>query len=353
MTVRLAAVDRCLECHGVTVEHLAAPDTTCGVCHTTLAQAARLTGDDIAEFEEPPSHAMAGFAGAEGHGAAAQAGEPVAASCATCHARDFCLICHVDAPEQPVIQALARDPRSLAHTATLSEPASHQATGFLATHGNAARRAPADCASCHTQESCAACHLARPAVVANLPRATADRGRGATVMREPPETHDDGYANRHGPVAAAVPQTCAACHVQANCLECHRPSAATAGSYHPLDFLSRHPAAAYARQTDCVDCHNPAEFCASCHAGAGLVTTGPFRSGAYHDAKRFFIAGHGQAARQGLETCVGCHVERDCLSCHSAVGGRRFNPHGPGFDAARLRRLNPGTCTVCHGARIP
>jgi hypothetical protein len=50
---------------------------------------------------------------------------------------------------------------------------------------------------------------------------------------------------------------------------------------------------------------------------------------------------------------VSCHVERDCLTCHSAQGGRRFNPHGPGFDAARLKQKNPEMCTVCHGAAIP
>jgi hypothetical protein len=93
-------------------------------------------------------------------------------------------------------------------------------------------------------------------------------------------------------------------------------------------------------------------FCASCHAGAGLSAGGELGAG-YHDAKRFFVAGHGQAARQNLESCVACHVERNCLSCHSALGGRRFNPHGPGFDPARLQRKNPEVCTACHGTAIP
>jgi hypothetical protein len=63
--------------------------------------------------------------------------------------------------------------------------------------------------------------------------------------------------------------------------------------------------------------------------------------------------GHGQAARQNLESCVACHAERDCLTCHSALGGRRFNPHGPDFDAARLREKNPQMCSACHGITIP
>ena len=75
----------------------------------------------------------------------------------------------------------------------------------------------------------------------------------------------------------------------------------------------------------------------------------------YHDAKQSFSVGHGQAARQNLESCVSCHAERDCVSCHSATGGRRYNPHGPGFDAERLRRKNPEMCLACHRSmpRVP
>jgi hypothetical protein len=83
-----------------------------------------------------------------------------------------------------------------------------------------------------------------------------------------------------------------------------------------------------------------------------LRSNGPLHAG-FHDANPGFLLGHGKAARQELETCVTCHAERDCLACHSAQGGRRFNPHGPGFDAERLRRRNPEMCTVCHGEAIP
>jgi hypothetical protein len=61
---------------------------------------------------------------------------------------------------------------------------------------------------------------------------------------------------------------------------------------------------------------------------------------------------HGTAARQNIETCVACHSERDCLACHSSQSGRRFNPHGPGFDAERMKRKNPQTCAACHGNAI-
>jgi len=46
-------------------------------------------------------------------------------------------------------------------------------------------------------------------------------------------------------------------------------------------------------------------------------------------------------------------VEKDCLMCHSALGSRRIDPHGPDFDANRLKQKNPQMCTACHGTAIP
>jgi len=82
-------------------------------------------------------------------------------------------------------------------------------------------------------------------------------------------------------------------------------------------------------------------------SGDALTANRPLGSG-YHDAKLAFILGHGQTARQNLESCVSCHTERDCLACHSAVCGRRFNPQGPDFAAERLARKNPEMYLACH-----
>lgn len=285
MAVRETVVQRCLDCHGVRVAHLAAPDSACTTCHVPLVRAATLTRRDVARFRAPRSHAAPNFLSRAGHGAVSR--EAIAASCATCHAREFCYQCHAGSAPPRAVTWLGTDPRSTAI---------------------AARAAPA--------------------------------------------SHGDNFVDRHGTDAAASTTRCAGCHVRADCLDCHRPNAASGTGYHPDGFLARHPAAAYTRETSCNECHNVGAFCTSCHDRAGLSAAGTLRSG-YHDTRRFFLVGHGQAARQGLESCASCHAERDCLTCHSSLGGRRFNPHGPGFDPGRLRRKNFEMCTVCHGAAVP
>lgn len=356
--IQPAVLPNCFSCHGIHTAHLAAPDTACATCHLPLAQAGALTRQDVAGFPKPPSHREAGFT-LGGHGRLAgpvSAGRrqfEVAPSCATCHARDFCLQCHVNAPEVKQIQALATDPRSLALKGKLEPPASHHAAGFVSSHGGMARKNTQACATCHTRESCLTCHRGQLSVSQALFPAGPGRAPGAQVAQQKPPSHTEDFADTHGPVAAAQPLTCSSCHVRAECLECHRPTSATDPSaYHPPAFLSRHPAAAYARESDCSTCHNQAAFCTACHVRAGLYAQGPLGQG-FHDAQPGFLFGHGQAARQNLESCTSCHVERDCLTCHSAQGGRRFNPHGADFDAKRLKEKNPEMCTACHGQNIP
>jgi hypothetical protein len=359
MIVQRAVVQKCLECHALPGSHFDVPSAACATCHVPLSEAPGLTTADIARFPRPAGHDAPNFVLA-GHGKAAAAttarGTPtVAASCATCHARNLCIACHVNAPESPVIQALALDARAPEYVATQPVPASHARANFLLAHGKEAQRASATCATCHTRESCATCHVANaPRVIASLPAAGPGRAVGAQPTRRAPVSHTFEFRERHGPEANARPATCESCHARSSCLECHRPGDARPSGYHPQNFLTRHPSSAYSREANCSDCHNPAQFCQSCHQQSGLTAQARLGRAGYHDAFRGFNLGHGQAARQSLETCVGCHTERDCTACHSAVGGGfRFSPHGPGFNAARARARNPAVCVACHGTAIP
>ena len=359
MAVQRAVVGQCLDCHGLAGSHFDLPSRTCATCHVPLTQAATLTREAIARFPKPSSHDSPGFVSG-GHGRDARGTGPggtpqaVAASCATCHAQNFCISCHVDAPESPTIRALAADDRSPPFAGRMAAPRSHASAAFIRTHAREAQRASATCATCHTRESCVSCHVGvPPASIAALPKAGPGRAPGAQLVRAAPASHTREFTERHGSEASARPTTCETCHVRETCLECHRPEGARPTSYHPRSFVTRHPSSAYAREANCSDCHNPAQFCQSCHQQSGLVATSRLGTRGYHDAFRGFSLGHGQAARQSLESCVSCHAERDCTACHSAVsGGFRFSPHGPGFNAARARSKNPTLCVACHGSAV-
>jgi hypothetical protein len=225
---------------------------------------------------------------------------------------------------------------------------------------NHAEHPPVDCTSCHQQEGaswmavetavveqCLACH----GIEAGHHDAPASPCGQCHMQAPKPATHIGDFPTMHGVEAAAGPETCAGCHVRTDCLECHRPGAATpAPDYHPADMLQQHPVQAWAPLAECSNCHNVGQFCQDCHQNAGLVS-GDNRIGAgYHDANPNFSVGHGQAARQSLEACVACHTEADCVRCH-------FNasPHGPNWaeTAEKIRSRNPTSCSVCHVGGIP
>ena len=360
MSVQRAVVAQCLDCHGITGSHLDVDRNACATCHLRLTDAPTLTREAIARFPRPASHSAPDFL-AGGHGRRARPGgrpttsASIAANCATCHSRNLCLTCHVNAPESMEIRALGLDSRPPVYTATQSVPVNHAAPDFLRTHGRNARATTSTCTVCHTQESCMTCHVGvPPRAIGVLPHAGEGRAAGAQLTRRPPASHTAEFREGHGPEANARPATCESCHERSTCLSCHRPDGGRQQGYHPQNFLTRHPSSAYARSSNCSDCHNPAQFCQRCHQQSGLAANARLGSVGYHDAFRGFSLGHGQAARQSLESCASCHAERDCTTCHSAVnGGYRFNPHGPGFNAARAQAKNPSMCIACHGRAIP
>jgi hypothetical protein len=360
MSVQHTVVGQCLTCHGIAGSHVDVDRNACATCHLRLTDAPTLTREVIATFPRPASHSGPDFI-AGGHGKLARlAGTPpgsaaIAASCATCHSRNLCLTCHVNAPESAEIRALALDARPPMFSAKQPVPASHAIASFMHAHGRSARGAGATCATCHTRESCLSCHVGvPPREVAALHGAGEGRAAGAQFTRRPPASHTAAFREGHGPEANARPATCESCHQRSTCLSCHRPDGSRQQGYHPQNFLTRHPSSAYARSSNCSDCHNPAQFCQRCHQQSGLTANARLGRAGYHDAFRSFNLGHGQAARQSLETCASCHAERDCTTCHSAVnGGFRFNPHGPGFNPARAQAKNPSMCIACHGRAIP
>lgn len=357
MQVRAPSAPQCVSCHTPGgADHLSLPDSACAGCHLPLARATTLTRARIAAFPTPASHRAAGFGSSSGHGALARRTRGGAQSCSTCHAQDFCAACHVNATEVATIQAMLPDARSLVTPHVLRAPPSHARADFESRHGAQAGATGATCRTCHTQESCLTCHRGgTPAAVRALLTVVPGRAVGAQTTARAPTSHTPMWRRSlHGPAAAASSRSCSSCHQRQECLTCHVPNTARRAGFHSAGYLTRHPADGYSRASSCADCHNTGEFCQSCHNQAGVTAKRTLLGASgYHDNNRQFFLGHGQAARQGLESCVSCHVERDCLTCHSVVRGRGFNPHGPGFNPELMLKKNPQLCTACHGSAIP
>lgn len=343
---------RCFSCHA----HEAADhyvDADCATCHAPAAETP-MGGRWLAALPYPSDHVTGDFL-RETHGELAGA-EP--ARCATCHTRERCTSCHVDAAHVPQIAAIPAAPPELdlpRFAAHYFPPPSHQVADFAENHGQVASFQA--CATCHTRNDCAACHGGQlPPVAQELPRAQDVQAPGVLLEGQLPPSHMlASFIERHGPIAAATPGTCTSCHTRTFCADCHEasmvqvqlPQQVTGPQFHPPDYQARHSAEAYNRRLECSSCHNTAAFCRECHQEAGFQSVGRLDAG-FHDAEPLWLLRHGQPARYALESCAACHVQSDCLQCHSVLGSFRVNPHGRGFDARRAWDRNPAICFACH-----
>jgi hypothetical protein len=379
MNVGHASSETCFGCHAHRTSGHFAADSKCSTCHRTLLRTA-LTDSQLAALPKPTSHQDPAFA--TKHGAMARAG---GASCALCHSRESCARCHVDASRSPVITALGSDARVArllrGRPPAYYVPADHRDRKFVLEHGAVARDGTARCAICHARASCESCHtgVGGRDVIAQLSDANAETAPGVQLrlaanldVAQPVQTsgflsriyaianalaraedttrkvrvHPLHFLRMHYAVAASGELQCSGCHTQRFCTDCHGGERVTR-RYHPTNFLYTHAPQAYGRETDCTSCHSTEAFCRSCHRQLGLAAKTNARSTVFHNAQPLWLLQHGRAARQGLNACATCHQQTYCMQCHSDLGAR-INPHGPGFDAAKMQSRNPGMCLMCH-----
>jgi hypothetical protein len=233
MDVEYAVVEQCLACHAHQArDHYV--DADCATCHLPLAET-RFTAMRVSGLPRPPSHDLPHFL-TDVHGSLART---QTARCATCHTRELCASCHVDVPRITEIGRIPAAGPALGlprFTAQYPVPLSHLQPGWEENHGAAA--SVQSCSTCHTRESCTACHTQRvPRAVAQLPSRENVAAPGAQVAMRAPESHASAFfAARHGAIAAARPQNCAACHSQSRfCQACHEPLAHAEPSTAPPD----------------------------------------------------------------------------------------------------------------------
>lgn len=173
--------------------------------------------------------------------------------------------------------------------------------------------------------------------------------------------HAADFLRTHGQMAKSNAATCAACHEQTSCAECHAattrplkpdvqwPEKVGAGFIHRGDYVSRHTIDASADAASCRRCHGSA-FCDACHHEQ-RVSQRSAAAGGRNPHPANFVAGnvHGLAAQQDILSCAGCHdqgARSTCVACH-----RNVNPHPPGWGASHNKTTDVSRnsmCRTCH-----
>ncbi len=288
---RLAGANpsRCAVCH--TRER-------CTSCHVNAAGVAAIANIPeavpslelpryAAHYVAPPSHAAPGFLDTHGGAASVEA-------CATCHTQDDCAACHAAQPPAAVA-AMPRAADVVAPGVLLQTrpPSTHELASFLESHGGMAAADGSSCASCHTRDFCSECHAAS-AVETALPGALAGTG-----------FHPPNFLARHSTEAYGRRLECATCHnVAAFCRDCHEQAGfGTEGYLDPgfhdaePNWLLRHGQPARQALESCATCHAQTD-CLQCHSTLGSFKVSPH--GPDFDPQR--------AHEKNPAICLACHV---------------------------------------------
>jgi hypothetical protein len=397
--VHLALATRCFDCHDAhpAEEHFL--DAVCTNCHVPLAET-RFSRARVAELPEPVTHQDPRFL-AELHGELVQQ-DPT--RCSTCHTRELCTTCHVDAQQVASIGEIPRAGEALelpAFVARYPVPESHLHPRWETIHGRIA--SAAECSTCHTRESCQTCHdepgTRATRLAGELPSRRQVEAPGVVLAGRAPASHaSPWFATRHGEVASTRRETCATCHARTTfCGACHTPIAAAdlpepvASAGRPVllamlatgeatgpvtdvaGVLLRAEAGGLVR-TDTVPPPRPGVVDTVSVTRAGGRVHVPHevtpaaarqararapRGGEFHPpgfATRHSTASYGRAL-----DCAQCHNTRTfCRDCHTESGFQARGRLGQGFhDAEPVWLLRHGqaarqtleSCTTCHAQR--
>jgi hypothetical protein len=216
------------------------------------------------------------------------------------------------------------------------------------------------CLSCHNGSTapaeCRTCHISDPSGRMQLAFANAT----LRPMQGDPLGLDHGprYEFTHAARAKVDRRTCNECHTDSFCTQCH-DSMQKPLSVHPNDFVTLHAAQARMDMLNCQACHRYQSFCAACHerVGIGLNSDPSLRArnlSVHGDYNTWaYLPGpghHSVAAARDIQSCMSCHREETCTTCH--IGGSPYNPHPANFKTlcGQLVAANNRGCLKCHAA---
>jgi len=240
--------------------------------------------------------------------------------------KNACLRCHVSLPEQ---KATEYDPPSM--------------NACTSCHVHAQEFAAARCLGCHQ----------------DLKR-----------YEKPVESfkHQGEFLKLHGGLARGGADSCAACHEQTYCGDCHSPTTAPGKPslvypedvkrdlIHRGDYQSRHVVDVQANPASCRKCHG-SNFCLTCHEQQNLMqppsstlqprNPHPVGWGTDKASGNF----HGTAAKRNIVSCAGCHDQGAaslCVTCHQVGGFAGVSPHPTGWKKTQADISKNGMCAACH-----
>lgn len=280
---------RCATCH--TQERC----TSCHVNADMVPQIAQIPAAPptlelpryAAHYFIPPSHEAPDFL--EAHGAIASV-----QNCATCHTQNDCAACHaVELPQVAMAMPRAEQVRAPGVLLEPGRPPSHTTPSFTTEHGALAAADGRSCTSCHVRSECADCHEASSVQVV-MPQALAG-----------PVFHPPNYMARHSAEAYGRQLECSSCHdTAAFCRDCHQQAGfQTVGALGPgfhdaePNWLLRHGAPARQALESCATCHRQTD-CLQCHSTLGAFKVSPHGDG--FDARR--------AQERNPAICFACHT---------------------------------------------
>ena len=288
---------------------------------------------------------------------------PDEAKCLECHSDDKdkgnCNKCHTDVkkagpfvqPDRHIVLSHEKHLKSGAECGNCHK----ELPGQHATPEGAMPVAMATCRGCHNHEEdykagrCTTCH--------------------EDLSRYPLKPladfqHEGNFVKEHPRAARASSATCAQCHEQTFCSDCHAktthpqielkfPEKVDSDFIHRNDFLGRHSTEARSDPAMCHRCHSDS-FCNNCHEAQSLTPGAkspldPHPTGWSWPASPNF---HGPEARRDISSCAACHDQgpaTNCISCHK-VGGIGGDPHPMGFSDRHPRSeiSKNSMCTYCH-----
>lgn len=205
------------------------------------------------------------------------------------------------------------------------------------------------CKECHAsdyeQMLCAKCHISFGEL-------------GLTKLAS--YKHANDFKSRHAEFARREARSCAQCHTESYCLDCHNkhedlkpslkyPEKVRTNMIHRGDWMTAHRIEAKVNSASCLKCHG-VKYCTDCHNLKGVGAKA--EKGFFQHPTGWMSKGssdfHGTKARTEIVSCASCHDRGgagDCRTCHR--GSLGLNPHPEGWDGNGMSKKER-VCAECH-----